>query len=138
MKIAKSRSCAHFDVPATPGIASARSSSSGKVPSVFSEELKPSDKSRSKVAPRPKFSLSAAVAAALILEGGVAARSEKNAFSRQNFRSRDPDIILRKKWVGSSFHVIPMKFNARTGPVAVAGLEKMLNKVRWALGEVSL
>ena len=47
------------------------------MPSVFSEELKPSDKSRSKVAPRPKFSLSAAVAAALILEGGVAARSEK-------------------------------------------------------------
>ena len=76
-KIARSRSCAHFDVPYTPGIASARSSSSGKVPSVFSEELTPRDKLRLKLAPRPKFSLSAAVAAALILEGGVAARSEK-------------------------------------------------------------
>ena len=28
--------------------------------------------------------------------------------------------------------------NGRTGPVAVAGIEKMLHKVRWALGEVSL
>ena len=31
-----------------------------------------------------------------------------------------------------------MQAHARKGPVAVAGLEKMLNKVRWLLGEVSL
>ena len=31
-----------------------------------------------------------------------------------------------------------MKTHARTGPVAVAGLEKMLVKVPWLLGEVSL
>ena len=40
--------------------------------------------------------------------------------------------------VGRSFHVILMKVHARTGPVAVAGLEKMLHKVPWLLGEVSL
>ena len=51
------------------------------MPSAFSEELKLSEKLRSKVATRPKFSLSAAVAAALILEGGVAARSEKKRVS---------------------------------------------------------
>ena len=34
--------------------------------------------------------------------------------------------------------MILMKVHARTGPVAVADLEKMLNKVRWLLGEVSL
>ena len=55
------------------------------MPSVLSEELKPSEKSRSKVAPRPKFSRSAAVAAALILEGGVAARSEKKTRFLGNF-----------------------------------------------------
>ena len=34
--------------------------------------------------------------------------------------------------------MILMKVHARTGPVAVAGLEKMLAKVPWLLGEVSL
>ena len=37
------------------------------MPSVLSEELESTEKSRSKVAPWPKFSLGAAVAAALIL-----------------------------------------------------------------------
>ena len=104
LKIAKSRSCAHFDVPATPGIASARSSSSGKVPSISSEGLKPSEKSRSKVAPRPKFSRSAAVAAALILGGGSSPRAaKKNAFYRGILRSRDLDIFSKKKPDGKSF-----------------------------------
>ena len=75
--VTKSRSCGDFDVASPSGIASARSSSSDKVPSVFSEDLKSSEKSRSKVAPGPKFLLSAAVAAALILEGVAAVRSEK-------------------------------------------------------------
>ena len=34
--------------------------------------------------------------------------------------------------------MILMQAHARTERVAMAGLEKMLNKVRWALGEVSL
>ena len=34
--------------------------------------------------------------------------------------------------------MILMQAHARTERVAVAGLEKMLHKVRWALGEVSL
>ena len=34
--------------------------------------------------------------------------------------------------------MILMKVHARTGRVAVAGLEKMLAKVPWLLGEVSL
>ena len=48
------------------------------------------------------------------------------------------DIFLKKKPVGSSFHVYAMQVHARTGCVNVADLEKMLHKVRWALGEVSL
>ena len=80
----------------------ARSSSSGKVPSVFSEELKPSEKSRSKVAPRPKFSLSAAVAAALILEGDVAARSEiKTCFLGEFFDLATPTFSCEKNWWGA-------------------------------------
>ena len=88
--------------------------------------------------PRPKFSLSAAVAAALILEGVVTVRSEKKCVYRGTLRSRDPDIFLRKKMVGRSFHVILMNVHARTEPVAVAGIEKMLNKVLWLLGDVDL
>ena len=72
------------------------------------------------------------------LGGRRRAPRKKIEFSRQNFRSRDPDIFLRKKLVGSFFHVILMKVHARTGPVAVAGLEKMLAKVPWLLGEASL
>ena len=34
--------------------------------------------------------------------------------------------------------MILMQAHARTGPVAVAGLEKMLHKVPWLLEEVSL
>ena len=102
-KIAKSRSSAHFDVPVTPGIASARSSSSDKVPSVFSEGLIPSDKSRSKVAPRPKFSLSAAVAAALILVGGVAARSEKKRVFWGKIAISRPRHFFAKKIGGEVF-----------------------------------
>ena len=40
--------------------------------------------------------------------------------------------------VGSSFHVYVIQVHARTGWVSVADLDKMLNKVPWALGEVSL
>ena len=67
------------------------------MPSVFSEDLKSSDKSRSKVAPRPKFSLSAAVAAALIIEGGVAARSEKKTrFLGKIFDLTTPTFFAKK------------------------------------------
>ena len=101
------------------------------MPSVFSEDLKSSDKSRLKVAPRPKFSLSAAVAAALILEGGVAARSEKKTrFLGKTFDLATPAF---QKLVG-----ILMNVHARTGPVAVADLEKMLHNVSWLLGDVDL
>ena len=34
--------------------------------------------------------------------------------------------------------MILMKLHARTGPVAVADLEKMLHKVLWLLGDVDL
>ena len=101
MEIAKSRSCGHFDVGLTPGIASARSSSSGKVPSVFSEGLIPSDKSRLFTPPWPKLLLSAAVAAALILEGVVAARSEKKTrFLGKIFDFATPTFLCEKKWWG--------------------------------------
>ena len=72
------------------------------------------------------------------LWGRRRAPRKKIEFSRQNFRSRDPDIFLRKKLVGKSFQVILMKLHARTGPVAVADLEKMLAKVPWRLGDVDL
>ena len=74
----------------------------------------------------------------LFLRGASPRAAEKKEFSRRILRSRDPDIFLRKKMVGRSFHVILMKVHARTGRVAVAGLEKMLAKVPWLLGEVSL
>ena len=72
------------------------------------------------------------------LWGRRRAPRKKNAFSRGILRSRDPDIFLRKKMVGKSFQVILMKLHARTGPVAVADLEKMLAKVVWLLEDVSL
>ena len=72
------------------------------------------------------------------LWGRRRAPRKKNAFSRGILRSRDPDIFLRKKLVGRSFHVYVMQAHARKGPVAVAGVEKMLAKVPWLLGEVSL
>ena len=53
-------------------------------------------------------------------------------------RSRRNAIFFGKKPVGSSFHVYVMQVHARTGRVSVADLEKMLHKVPWALGEVSL
>ena len=40
--------------------------------------------------------------------------------------------------VGKSFHGLLMKVHARTGPVAVADLEKMLHKVPLLLGDVDL
>ena len=111
------------------------------MPSVFSEDLKSSEKSRSKVAPRPKLSVSAAVAAAFILEVGVAARSgKKNAFYREILRSRDPDMFSKKKPDGRSFmwgsksnkiFGLHLRIRATLGEI-------MLNKVPWALGEVSL
>ena len=85
-----------------------------------------------------KLSLGAAVAAALILEGGVAARSKIKARLLGDFAISRPRHFFAKKLVGESFHVILMQAHARTGPVAVAGLEKMLTKVRWLLGKVSL
>ena len=72
------------------------------------------------------------------LGGRRRAPRKKIEFSRQNFRSRDPDIFLRKKMVGRSFHVILMIVHARTGSIAVASLEKMLAKVQGILGDVSL
>ena len=53
-------------------------------------------------------------------------------------RFYDFDFFSKKKPVGSSFHVYVMQAHARKGPVAVAGVEKMLAKVPWALGDVSL
>ena len=101
MKIAKARSCGHFDVWYSPGIASARSSSSGKVPSVFSEDLIPSDKSRLFIPLWPKFSLGAAVAAALILKGVVAARSEKKSrFLGEFCDLATPTFFCEKNWWG--------------------------------------
>ena len=50
----------------------------------------------------------------------------------------DFEIFSGKKPVGGSFHVYLMKVHARTRWVNVPDLEKMLHKVRWALGEVSL
>ena len=47
-------------------------------------------------------------------------------------------FFSEKKPAGSSFHVYVKQAHARTGPVAVADLDKMLNKVPWLLGEVSL
>ena len=75
------------------------------MPSVFSEELKPSDKSRSKVAPWPKLSLSAAVAAALILEGGVAARSENKTRFIGKFCDLATSTFFRKKAGWEVFYV---------------------------------
>ena len=40
--------------------------------------------------------------------------------------------------MGGSFHVYVMQVHARTEWVNVPDLEKMLHKVPWALGEVSL
>ena len=72
----------------------------------------------------------------LFLRGASPRAAKKNAFSRQNFRSRDPDILLRKKLVGRCLHGILMKVHARTRSVAVADLEKMLAKVQGILGDV--
>ena len=86
---------------ATPGIASERPYSAEEVPSVFSEDLKSSEKSRSKVPPQPKFLLSAAVTAALILEGGVAARSEKKPrFLGEFCDLATPTFFCEKNWWG--------------------------------------
>ena len=75
----------------------------------------------------------------LFYRGGVAARSrKKTSFLGGKGRFCDFDIFSKKKPVGSSFHVYVMKVHARTRWVNVPDLEKMLHKVRWALGEVSL
>ena len=108
------------------------------MPSVFSEDLISSDKSRLFAPLWPKFSLSAAVAAALILEVVVAARSEKKTFYREILRSRDPDIFLKKKPHGGSFMWGSNKISGLRLRVRAAVGEIMLNKVPWALGEVSL
>ena len=101
------------------------------MPSVFSEGFIPSDKSRLFTPLWPKILLSAAVAAALIHEGGVAARSEKKTrFLGKTFDLATPAF---QKLVG-----ILMNVHARTGPVAVADLEKMLHNVSWLLGDVDL
>jgi hypothetical protein len=65
-------------------------------------------------------------------------RAKKVTFQWGGGRSRDVDIFLRFFLVGGSFYVILMKVHARTGPVAVAGFEKMLAKVKDFLHEVSL
>ena len=72
------------------------------------------------------------------LWGRRRAPRKKIEFSRQNFRSRDPDIFFRKQPVGSSFHVYVMQVHDRTGWFSVADREKMLGKVPWLLREVSL
>ena len=137
-KPTKSRSCGHFDVAPPSGIASARSSSSGKVPLVFSDDLKIEREIALKGGPTVNiFAKRGCRRGAYSLGGRRRAPRKKNAFSRQNFRSRDPDIFFRKKMVGRSFHVILMQARARTERVAVAGLEKMLTKVPWALGDVA-
>ena len=75
----------------------------------------------------------------LFYRGGVAARSrKKTSFLGGKGRFCDFDIFSKKKPVGSSFHVYVMKVHARTRWVNVPDLKKMLHKVRWALGEVSL
>ena len=72
------------------------------MPSVFSEELKPSEKSRLSTPLWPKVSLGAAVAAALILEGGVAARSEKKTrFLGKIFDLATPTFFCEKNWWGA-------------------------------------
>ena len=64
--------------------------------------------------------------------------AKKVTFPQGEGRFCDPELFSDKKPVGSSFHVILMQVHDRTGPVAVAGLEKMLAKVPWALGDVDL
>ena len=74
------------------------------MPSVFSEDLIPSDKSRLFIPLWPKFSLGAAVAAALILEGGVAAKKRK----KERFLGEFSDLATptffcgKKMWGGLS------------------------------------
>ena len=116
-------------------IASEWSHCTGKVPSDFSEALKPSDKSRP-FAPldRQNFLKKRAARA----EKSVIFRLKKVTFQWGEGRFCDPDIFCEKKPVGSSFHVILMLVHARTGHVAVLGLEKMLAKVQAFLREVSL
>jgi hypothetical protein len=69
---------------------------------------------------------------------GSAAPREKSDFSmgrRAISRRRHFFAIFL---VGGSFYVILMKVHARTGPVAVAGFEKKMNKVPCFLQQVSL
>ena len=65
-------------------------------------------------------------------------RAKKVTFQWGGGRFCDVDIFCEKKPVGSSFHVLVMKVHARTGPVAVAGFEKKMNKVPCFLQQVSL
>ena len=53
-------------------------------------------------------------------------------------RLRDFDVGSRKKPAGYSFHVMVMEDPSRTECVGMANAEKMLAKVHWVLGEVSL
>ena len=69
---------------------------------------------------------------------GVGARREKMSFLVGRGRSDRKNIFSEKKPAGSSFHVVGMQAQARTGRLAVADVEKMLAKVPWLLEEVSL
>ena len=74
--------------------------------SVFPEGLIPSDKSRLFTPLWPKILLSAAVAAALILEGGVAARSEKKMrFIGKFYDLARPRHFFEKKTGWELFYV---------------------------------
>ena len=69
---------------------------------------------------------------------GVAVPGQKKVLSMGNvMRFHDFSTFSEKQPAGSSFHVYVMQAHARKGPVAVAGVEKMLAKVPWGLGEVS-
>ena len=106
-----------------------------KVPSVFSEEFKPSDKSRP-FTPLDRHFFSKKRAARAVKSAFF--RLKKSDVSGGKRRFFDPDIFSEKKPAGTSFHVIVMLVHARKGRGTVQGLEEKRAKVPWVLEEVSL
>ena len=137
-KIAKSRSCAHFDVTRTPGIALSWSHCSGKVRSVFSEALIPSEKSRL-FAPLGRQNFLKSALRAQWNQGCRAAK--KCVFPNpmvERGRFCDSDIFSRKKPDGDSFEPNTCRISALHLSIAATVAEKMLHKVPWLPKSVSL
>ena len=67
-----------------------------------------------------------------------AAPSKKVTFQWGDVRFHDSDIFPKNCAAGRSFYVMGKQARVRMDGVTVHGREKMLTKVRWTLGEVSL